>query len=364
MPATVSGLSVKNIGVVSASFNAKIEKIGKGSTKINKRGFVWSTSTNMPETKDNEGMIDLGATTETGTFSEIIVSLKKQTKYYVRAFVENEAGIVYTETVTFDTKEPISNFSIPLVNVDGGKFDMGFLKYPSSKPIHSVTVSDFKISQIEITNEAFAKFINAYGSILVREGEYKGKLMFAVKNGLGGTNRTIKKVNGLWKTATEGMEQNPVVNITWYGAYEFCRFYGGKLPTEAQWEYAASGGKYSKGYMYSGSNNVNAVAWQNESPYFGNTHPVKTKKPNELGIYDMTGNAAELCRDYYKSDYYSVSPEFDPFCSIKNGNRVKRGGAWHQDHFNQEMRRRKAFSVEKNGNAYFDEYTGFRIVFE
>lgn len=99
------------------------------------------------------------------------------------------------------------------------------------------------------------------------------------------------------------------------------------LPTEAQWEYAARGGKCSKGYKYAGSNDLGSVAW-----YYGNsngeTHDVKQKQPNELGLYDMSGNVNEWCNDWSDVNYYANSPEHNPQGSGLGNCRVFRGGCW------------------------------------
>ncbi|MGM9678477.1 MAG: formylglycine-generating enzyme family protein, partial [Bacteroidaceae bacterium] len=100
-----------------------------------------------------------------------------------------------------------------------------------------------------------------------------------------------------------------------------------RMPTEAEWEFAARGGNQSKGYTYSGSNTIDNVAWY-PSNSGSKAHPVKQKLPNSLGIYDMSGNVFEWCSDWYGSDYYSSSPELDPTGPTTGSYRVKRGGGW------------------------------------
>jgi formylglycine-generating enzyme required for sulfatase activity len=122
-------------------------------------------------------------------------------------------------------------------------------------------------------------------------------------------------------------DKNPIVNVSWDDAEAFCEWLGGRLPTEAEWEYAAKGGSESKGYEYSGSNIVDDVTW-----HFGNsgstTHPVGTRQANEFGLYDMSGNVLEWCSDWYDQGYYQKSPQVNPQGPTSGTSRVVRGGAW------------------------------------
>ena len=121
-------------------------------------------------------------------------------------------------------------------------------------------------------------------------------------------------------------------NVSWNDVQEFVaklnELTGRKytLPTEAQWEYAARGGVKTQGYKYSGSNDIDEVAWYGEDWNTGSTHPVDTKKANELGIYDMSGNVWEWCQDWYGS--YSSEAQTNPVGSETGSARVLRGGSW------------------------------------
>ena len=139
----------------------------------------------------------------------------------------------------------------------------------------------------------------------------------------------IASENGL---STNGVgSKNPMYYITWDDCQEFITKLNEltgrnfRLPTEAEWEYAARGGNKSQGYKYSGSNTINDVAW-----HIGNSgnisHPVGTKAPNELGIYDMSGNVMELCSDWYGS--YSTGSQTNPIGPDSGSDRVRRGGSW------------------------------------
>ena len=198
----------------------------------------------------------------------------------------------------------VNGVSFTMIAVEGGTFQMGAQSsdydgdnydsdaYSNESPVHDVTLSSYYIGETEVTQELWEAVMGSNPSC------FSGS-------------------------------QRPVENVSWNDCLEFIKKLNkltGKnfrLPTEAEWEYAARGGNKSQGYKYSGSNTIGNVAW-----YAGNkTHNVKTKRANELGIYDMSGNVCEWCQDWYSSNYYS-SPSNNPIGSTSGSHRVLRGGSW------------------------------------
>jgi formylglycine-generating enzyme required for sulfatase activity len=219
-----------------------------------------------------------------------------------------------------------------MIHVEGGTFMMGnSLGNKDEQPVHKVAITSFYFGKYEVTRKDFKKFIEATGYITDAE---KPDSVNA-KHGL--PPRGVN--NGSWKVDAKGMSlpetdsMKPVGNVSWYDAVAYLSWLSketGKkfrLPTEAEWEYAAKGGMQSKGYKYVGGNNLGEVAW-----FIGNSdkrgHTVGQKLPNELGIYDMAGNAREWCSDWYGESYYKVSPGTDPAGPDHGKNRVVRGGSW------------------------------------
>jgi len=208
------------------------------------------------------------------------------------------------------------------VYVDGGSFEMGSNKGSGDEsPIHKVAIKSYYISKFEVTNADFAKFLNAYGSDIVKSGDNAGQdIVYPDEWG-------VTKVNGKWM-AQPGFDKFPAVYVSWFGANEYCKYYGYRLPTEAEWEFASRGGNKSKGYKYSGGNDPEGVSW-----YYGNsssTKPVGTRMPNELGIYDMTGNVWEWCWDWHEKNYYSNSPGDNPKGPASGNVKVLRGGSFFE----------------------------------
>ncbi len=152
----------------------------------------------------------------------------------------------------------------------------------------------------------------------------------------------------------------PVECVSWSDCHEFIERLNAltglnfKLPTEAQWEYAARGGNLSKGYKYSGSNNLGEVGWyrSNSGTY---THRVGEKQPNELGLYDMSGNVWEWCEDW--SRVYSVTPQRDPLGATSGSYRVHRGGGWDNEARSCRVSLRSHYTPD---NRNFN--LGFRLV--
>ena len=208
---------------------------------------------------------------------------------------EGARGEVFTETFT------VNAVQFKMVKVEGGTFQMGATSeqgsdaYDDEYPVHSVTLSDYYIGQTQVTQELWEAVM--------------------------GSNPSYFK----------GNNQCPVENVSWNDSQEFIeklnRLTGKnfRLPTEAEWEYAARGGNKSKGYKYSGSNDADAVAWY-EKNSGGKTHPVETKQSNELGLYDMSGNVWEWCQDRYGK--YSSHSQSNPKGANTGSVRVLRGGSW------------------------------------
>jgi formylglycine-generating enzyme required for sulfatase activity len=223
-----------------------------------------------------------------------------------------------------------------MVFVKGGVFQMGGDDGGSDeKPIHSVTVNDFYIGKYEVTQKEWRAIM--------------------------GTNPSHFK----------DCDNCPVERVSWNDVQEYIKKLNAKtgknyrLPTEAEWEYAARGGNQSKGYTYSGSNTTDNVAWNDENSYdLGSEHKnygtnsVGQKSPNELGIYDMSGNVWEWCSDWYGSDYYKNSSSNNPKGANSGTYRVLRGGAW-----NYRPARCRIANRNNDAPTNRSDFIGFRVVF-
>ena len=275
--------------------------------------------------------------------SEIIVPIESiyfDEKWIVNNSIPKEAGQTLTVVLTVEQEGKqttyIFTFESVMVSrsalVEGGTFTMGDTwggGDSDEKPTHKVTFTyNFYIGKYETTFDEYDAFCEATGRSKTRD--YYG-----------------------W-----GRETRPVIYVSWFDAIAYCNWLsekeklpkaydsngnlldkngsittdpskvvGYRLPTEAEWEYAARGGKKSKGYRYSGSDNVDEVAWYDPNSG-GMTQEVGKKAPNELGIYDMSGNVWEWCSDMFRD--YSSSAQTNPY-NNSGSDRVIRGGGWYSD---------------------------------
>jgi formylglycine-generating enzyme required for sulfatase activity len=231
------------------------------------------------------------------------------------------------------TPKPAMQVPTPeMVLVEAGSFQMGSTAgRPDEQPVHTVRIThSFYIAKYAVTFDDYDLFCED-------------------------TNRTKPADRG------KGRGMMPVINMTWYDAAAYCNWLsekegltpcyrgsgktiqcdfsanGYRLPTEAEWEYAAHGGQQSLGYFFAGGDNPDEIAWYGANSG-GLIHPVGQKKPNELGLYDMNGNMFEWCWDWYAADYYAMSPADDPrgpssapaATSPRGPERVRRGGSWEE----------------------------------
>ena len=213
--------------------------------------------------------------------------------------VSMQGGDVPAMTLAFHESKTftVNGVSFEMVFVEGGTFQMGSNDGESDEqPVHQVTLSNYHIGKTEVTQELWQAVM--------------------------GSNPSYSGFKGA---------KNPVNNVSWNDCQEFIsklnRLTGGRfrLPTEAEWEYAARGGNKSRGYKYSGSDYLGRVAWYEDNSD-SKVHPVGSKSPNELGLYDMSGNVREWCSDWY--DSYLSSPQTNPTGPSSGNNRMGRGGSW------------------------------------
>ena len=281
----------------------------------------FGTHTLMASRSDGE---NIASTTETVTVAQGSTPLT-----FTLSIMSSGLRPRWSSSATAEQRRILGALIDNMVAVKGGRFEMGAtseqgVEYDSDeRPTHWVTLSDYHIGKYEVTQEEWQAVM--------------------------GNNPSYYKGN-----------KKPVEQVSWNDCDEFIRRLNAltgiefMLPTEAQWEYAARGGNMSKGYKYSGSNDIGRVAYYNKSS--GGPTTVGSKQPNELGLYDMSGNVWEWCSDAWYS--YGSSSATDPKHKGKKGsNRVLRGGCWSYHARYCRVSFRNCISPDDSRN-----YLGLRLV--
>jgi formylglycine-generating enzyme required for sulfatase activity len=381
-----------------------------GGAAIIRRGVCWTNSlTDLPNadftTKMEDNRSDMGdfsflVEPTYGNNAATIHKLAPDTEYRFRAYAENSAGVAYGDVVSFRTEK-----GGEMILVAAGIFQMGVneseiinadhrtaLVAQGATTKHTVNITkNYYIGKYEVTNREFAEFLTDIGAIAVSNNPQASSGAYAGKNLLFTSSYPNVRINGaIWEpysgnVTQTGMEAYLAVNgPTWIGAKAYCEWLSQKtgkkyrLPTEAEWEYAARGGKLSQNYLYSGSNTLSEIGVAVANA----TREIRvpgTKKPNELGIYDMSGNLFEYVSDYSSATYYTecaaqgsvVDPKGPATSSVTDATsnpgpfHPRRGGAYNttgdQWHY--------VFSRQIDNSASSEEATGaavngFRVVME
>ncbi|HLJ56803.1 MAG TPA: formylglycine-generating enzyme family protein [Chthonomonadaceae bacterium] len=260
-----------------------------------------------------------------------------------------------------------------MVWIPGGRFSMGspYAPFDDARPIHTVEVGGFCMDATPVTNSQFARFVAATGYVTTAERKptakdlpgvpedklVAGSLVFWPPE----TQVPLDDVSGWWRyvpgacwrhpegpdSGIEGREQHPVVQVSWYDAAAYAKWAGKRLPTEAEWEFAARGGLTQQPYVWGKEfrpgGKFMANTWQGRFPDTNSrsdgwerTSPVRSYPPNRFGLYDMAGNVWEWCADWYRPDYYAHSPGKNPKGPSSSSDpsepgqpkRVQRGGSF------------------------------------
>ncbi len=337
-------------------------------------GFCWSSEEKLPSVRNSSFKAIEG---------EMVISFEDARAgkvYYVRAYAETkENGTNYGD---------VKRFRVKTYDCDGGMVKvvpnnpvyigwLGDYDQPSMAARYSqahdgvyqinmsvgrtatpnpseATLQPFCIAKYEVTNRWYCEFLNVYGSAVVKDGEWKGEAL------LFDAYTDIHPDGDKW-AVDEAYLDYPVVGVTWFGALEFCSFFGGYLPSEAQWEVAARGNVYSNDpsapmYTYSGSNDLNEVAIWANGVSRSRCEKVGQLKPNQLGLYDMSGNAEEMTSSWWGN--YQATYKENPMPSNKQivlrGGRAQRGVA---STFQVNTRSSLAVTAPQS----WSKYVGFRF---
>lgn len=258
-------------------------------------------------------------------------------------------------------------------------------------PVHLVKIDSFYMSPYEITNGQYCEYLNSANStneIKVVDGlvyassddsnnyPFCATQIYDYKSQIGYSDSAFSVMT----KDDRDMSNDPMVMVTWYGAVAYCDYYGYRLPTEAEWEYAARSGEYDPYYRFSWGDTISHThANYKSDPYYfydisstsgfhpdyyigryPYTAPVGSFKPNDYGLYDIAGNAWEWCNDWYSTTYYSVSSYDNPLGPLSGTARIIRGGGWYFDAY----RCRTAYRFKSSPGTLSYSCVGFRVVLD
>lgn len=346
---------ITNITQTTATCSGNVTS--DGGAVISARGICWSTN-QLPTKADSKTTLSKGL----GSFTSVITGLAANTRYYIRAYATNSTGTGYGNTLSF-----ITDSLINMVYIPAGTFTMGSpnneVNRDNDETQHQVTINAFRIARYEITNAQYAIFLNAKGvgsNGIYEAGTYPTNALI-YSNSNWGLIYTGKQ----WEPVA-GYENNPVINVSWYGAAEFATYVGGTLPTEAQWEYACRGGtttpfntgtcltneqaNYNWNYPYNTC--INTITSSTLK-----TKRVGTYTANAYGLYDMHGNVWEWCNDLYGTYPTTTTTITNPTGATTGIIRVIRGGGWGD--WAHGCRSADRNFASENG---FNYNLGFRVV--
>jgi formylglycine-generating enzyme required for sulfatase activity len=256
-------------------------------------------------------------------------SKDKSTRDFAREILAVQGFEIASEPVASDVYVD-QNTGITFVWIPPGAFQMGSNKGQDwEKPIHVVTITrGFWLGKYPVTNADYKRFLQS--------------------------NKGSKKPE-YWDDRRFNQPEQPVVGVSWDEAVAFCKWAGGRLPTEAEWEYACRAGTSTEYSFGNGENQIGDHGWFDGNSN-GQTQPVGAKMPNPWGLCDMHGNVWEWCADWWDTGYYAKSPREDPPGPNSGSYRVYRGGSWYYSagHCRSAYRDRNS-----PGNRYI--FLGFRL---
>jgi formylglycine-generating enzyme len=255
------------------------------------------------------------------------------------AFFATAAGFYYWFYRGADRSESRSDRTQGgMVSLPGGAFRMGndASARVAERPAHEVKVDPLRIDEHEVTNRQFAEFVGQTGYVTTAEERGTSQVYDLEKRSWKACPAADWRHPAGPETTLDGKDDYPVVHVSWFDAQAYARWSGKRLPSEAEWEYAARGGLRDADYPWGREETPDgrymANYWQHDRPPaadgFLALAPVKSFPPNRFGLYDMSGNVWEWCADWYADDYYAQSQRDNPLGPSEGRERVLRGGSW------------------------------------